>query len=91
MNNSKKLLMLVMFLASTSTFLGCNSAKPKPARVTLIIQDEQDFLFIPKGTRMTNPTTGLDLAVNTNGFFISTPYAAKVLDGVKLDQIGGDD
>ena len=83
--------LLATCLLSLAIFPGCNS-RPKKAdpRVTLLIQDEQDFLFIPKGTRMTN-ASGLDMAVNTNGFFISAPYAAKVLEGVKLDQIGGDD
>lgn len=91
MNNYAKLLLLALFLASTALFQGCSTRRAKPDRVTLIIQDEQDFLFLPKGTRLTNPAIGLDQAINTNGFFISSPYAAKVLEGVKLDQIGGDD
>lgn len=90
MKTSKKLSMLAMFLASTVLFQGCKTRNVKPDRVTLLIQDEQDFLYIPKGTRITNPN-GLDMAVNTNGFYISAPYAAKILEGVKLDQIGGDD
>ena len=83
--------MLAMFLASTALSQGCKTTKPKPDRVTLLIQDEQDFLYVPKGTRLTNAATGLDMAVNTNGFYVSSAYAAKILEGVKLDQIGGDD
>lgn len=85
------LLLLATCLTSIAIFPGCSTKRVKPDRVTLIIQDEQDFFYMPKGTRILNAETGLNMAVNTNGFFISSPYAAKVLDGVKLDQIGGDD
>ena len=92
MKNSKKLLLLATCLLSLAIFPGCNSRPKKaaPERITLLIFDEQDFLYVPKGTRLTN-ANGLDMAVNTNGFYISAPYAAKILEGVKLDQIGGDD
>lgn len=91
MKNSKPLLLLATCLLSIAIFPGCKSNPKKPDRLTLIVQDEQDFLYMPKGTRITNLSIGLDMAVNTNGFFISSPYAAKILEGVKLDQIGGDD
>ena len=93
MKNSKKLLLLATCLLSLAIFPGCNSRPKKaaPERITLLIFDEQDFIVVPKGTRLTNPAIGLDMAVNTNGFYISSAYAAKILEGVKLDQIGGDD
>lgn len=91
MKNSKLLSLLATCLLSIALFPGCSTKRATPARVTLLIQDEQDFLYVPKGTRLTNPGTGLDMAVNTNGFYISSAYAAKILEGVQLDQIGGDD
>ena len=90
MKTSRTLSLLATCLLSIALFPGCSAKRTTPARVTLLIQDEQDFLYIPKGTRLTN-ANGLDMAVNTNGFYISSAYAAKILEGVKLDQIGGDD
>jgi hypothetical protein len=87
---SRTLSLLATCLLSIALFPGCSAKRTTPARVTLLIQDEQDFLYVPKGTRLTN-ASGLDMAVNTNGFYISSAYAAKILEGVKLDQIGGDD
>ena len=90
MKTSRTLSLLATCLLSIALFPGCSAKRTTPARVTLLIQDEQDFLYIPKGTRLTN-ANGLDMAVNTNGFYISSAYAAKILEGVKLYQIGGDD
>lgn len=92
MKQSKKLFLLALLLTSTVLFPGCRTKTPaaKPDRVTLLVQDETDFYPVAAGSLLVH-TNGTNHILPYEGFYISKPYAAKILQGVKLDQIGGDD
>lgn len=92
MKLSKKRFLLALCLTSTVLFQGCLTKTPKanPERITLLVQDDTDFYPVAAGSLMVN-TNGTNHILPYDGFYISKPYAAKILQGVKLDQIGGDD
>ena len=92
MKPSKLLFILVLCLTLIVLFPGCRMTPPKtkPERVTLLVQDDTDFYPVAAGSLLVN-TNGSNHVLPYEGFYISTPYAAKILQGVKLDQIGGDD
>lgn len=92
MKPSKKLFLLATLLVSVGLFQGCQTKTPKanPDRVVLLIYDDTDFYPVAAGSLLVN-TNGSNHVLPYEGFYISKPYAAKILQGVKLDQIGGDD
>lgn len=92
MNPSKLLFSLALCLTSTVLFQGCRTktAQTKPDRVVLLVQDDTDVYPVAAGSLLVT-TNGTNHVLPYEGFFISKPYAAKILQGVKLDQIGGDD
>ncbi len=93
MNLSKKLFLLALIATSTWLFQGCRTrtlGTTKPERVVLLIRDDTDFYPVAAGSLLVN-TNGIKHVLPYEGFYISKPYAAKILEGVKLDQIGGDD
>lgn len=73
-------------------FPGCRTKIPqtKPDRVVVIVQDDTDYYPVAAGSLLVN-TNGTNHILPYEGFYISKPYAAKILQGVKIDQIGGDD
>lgn len=92
MNLSRKLFLPALCLTSTVLFQGCLTTTPKakPERITLLVQDDTDFYPVAAGSLLVT-TNGSNHVLPYEGFYISKPYAAKILQGVKLDQIGGDD
>ena len=92
MKLSKRLFLTALCLTSIVLFQGCLTTTPKakPERITLLVQDDTDFYPVAAGSLLVN-TNGSNHVLPYEGFYISKPYAAKILQGVKLDQIGGDD